>query len=837
MAEYNPNNPSIAGNEWAPIVPAPYLMDTGVERGYSFTLASSATPFQGQYFLQAEPPARIFTQCPLLAIYPKGSEATVGEIKTIVVPVDGGTITGDGHLQGPFATVAQALQSSSDSAGVVFTPGVGTSGTLTCSFDTAATATTAELSGKRILNVSFVYTSGGDWTGITRAKFSTAVRNSAGADLYYGPGPLNGEQSLLGSTVASVSRISLGEIDINAMSLSLNTDQVYPWRSASLAKWDASSGTPLRFRCAWTDLIARSLTTLGDDYTLNYLALEITYCEETRVLYGATNMGPSSISLSVIQRIYAVPGENNVILRTASTLATGSSLAAGDYTITSCMGDLGDLSVTVLLDIPEFASTVVAPTAQACRQLYPMPHSILDGVVVDRALTINERFDVARSDTLNYVAFNTAFGGASHASTHAYGQQHPAAVYTGHSVKQNFNFTTVSATPYPWLRFYARRFGTCSASLTAALTSNGAESVTLTCAAFDALPEIADGWKEITLPMAVSATLATGADSLVWSSSAPAASPWEILADKGQSPNSASSFQTSTNALEDPTGTSYTTDDATFYFMQQPPTVTGVSSSVGVTALTGIGLECGSPAECVPTGMPYAQVSWTSISTSSPTSSGTFGAYEVERQDDADATWQLIGRFRNIATVTMRDVEPRFGMASRYRVTVRNIYNVLGTPSATTSAVLGAVDPSVWAFTSNHLNTSIFMAPQVGSDAPNFEPGFPEGDSVSLQDMYGRDFVTAFHGTERGGDRFSLVLLANNGAVSLPQLDHLFTTFRDLAWSSIPYVCVRTGEGDRWYANVQVPSGSIRSRKTSRKTQLVSVRVAETLAVPTPFEG
>ena len=41
MANYNPNNPDVVGNEWVAIVPAPYTMDSGTERGYRFTATTA----------------------------------------------------------------------------------------------------------------------------------------------------------------------------------------------------------------------------------------------------------------------------------------------------------------------------------------------------------------------------------------------------------------------------------------------------------------------------------------------------------------------------------------------------------------------------------------------------------------------------------------------------------------------------------------------------------------------------------------------------------------------------------------------------------------------------
>jgi hypothetical protein len=50
-----------------------------------------------------------------------------------------------------------------------------------------------------------------------------------------------------------------------------------------------------------------------------------------------------------------------------------------------------------------------------------------------------------------------------------------------------------------------------------------------------------------------------------------------------------------------------------------------------------------------------------------------------------------------------------------------------------------------------------------------------------------------------------------------------------MAWAQLPYVCVRNEIGDRWFANVQVPSGSL---QRNRQQGLIQAQVTEISLVP-----
>ncbi len=840
MVNYNPNAPDVIGNEWVGIVPAPYPMDSGTEKGYRFTTTSSAVANTGQFYLEAEPASVIVSQqVPFIAMYPAGTEANVGEIRSVVAPVSGSALTGTILTVVGAATVTEALASSSDNAYIELTsPGGGGVARLDLSFDVAPLST--ELGNKRILNMSILYTATGDWEAANDGAFSTGTGLTATGlgSPGYGAGVLNASRTRIGSDIATLSRISLGEIDFfgpSYVSNDLNANQAYPWRNQGIQRFTAATVGGTRFYISWQ--IDPTIT-----LAVNYVALEITYCEENRIVYGGNRVG-DLMGVPFPDKDYAVPTLNYTILRTASTLVTGSSLPAGDYSITSCIADLGDMFAQ-FSDINTFASDAGAPTAQALRELYPLPNSTLRGIEVDRALHVGETFEVEESRVLPYIAFAAGLS-TSQIATQAYGQQLGAPVYSGSTVTQGWQSTVVDATPYPWVRFWARRFNDDCTGVPPLTATVGTGVASITCADFNALPVIASGWREVTLRFPSPPTL-TSPGTIVWSSPAATGSQWQILTEHGQSENISSSYQGLSRSVSYPPATSRLSDDASFMFIQDPPTVTGVGSTLSSVALTPISLSCGQPGNCIPTGMDFTVLTWTPIITSAPSASGTFGYYEIQRMDTVDTDWETIGTVYTVDSGVFADREARVGVLSSYRIRVVTDYAIEGPWSAITTETIPSTNPSLWLFSSNWdlFGTYSWAAPEVGDSQPSFTPAYYEGSSVTYQEMYGRNNRVAFHGTERGGETFPLTLLMNQGVAGPGSLGQRFFDPRSLVWGTIPpypwtnpYVCVRSGEGDRWYANVEIPGARIdRRRPTYNHIELMNVVVVETLDDPAPFD-
>jgi hypothetical protein len=212
-----------------------------------------------------------------------------------------------------------------------------------------------------------------------------------------------------------------------------------------------------------------------------------------------------------------------------------------------------------------------------------------------------------------------------------------------------------------------------------------------------------------------------------------------------------------------------------------------------------------------------------------------FGTYELQRRDDY-TDWQTILAATSPGVTGFYDSEARIGVRSEYRIRETNVHRFTGPWSATVTGT--AINPAsslcgdtegheLLVFTTNadQSGTQVLAYEQVWENQPSNEMTYFEGEGMmQFQRMYDRDFQVGFHAEERGGVQFTRMLLVQNAVVSPPVLEDAFLTLRDLAWANVPYVCVRTSNGDRWFAAVEVPSGSISRR---RRLQLVQVRVTQ----------
>jgi hypothetical protein len=214
-----------------------------------------------------------------------------------------------------------------------------------------------------------------------------------------------------------------------------------------------------------------------------------------------------------------------------------------------------------------------------------------------------------------------------------------------------------------------------------------------------------------------------------------------------------------------------------------------------------------------------------------------FGYLELQRSDAYDGTWQTVMQTYSEGILAFNDYEARAGVLSSYRLRCANVLGFLGAFSTTATGTVAApgvtgrnVTTSVLMFTTNeHQTGTRNLAYTAAVDGTVEDLTFPEASRSQLQWMYGKDFQSAFQPAERGGEQFTRTMLTSQMAVAGPLVEQGFRGMRDLAWDTVTYVCVRNDIGDRWYANVQVPSGNF---SRNRYLSNISVQVTETYTAP-----
>ena len=178
-----------------------------------------------------------------------------------------------------------------------------------------------------------------------------------------------------------------------------------------------------------------------------------------------------------------------------------------------------------------------------------------------------------------------------------------------------------------------------TAQIIAGNTSSGAS---ISPAGLDALPEVVDGWKEVSLrfsaPTVVGGTPAPLFPAYTWSSGDVAGNRYEILGANAPAlagtTGSLVTLVAAPNQLggatygqpSDGEGVSMTwlpqngpyvatptvdvTSDATLFLAQDLPAITGFGATVGTQVLTGIGQNCGVDPCCIPDRLLYNRLTW-----------------------------------------------------------------------------------------------------------------------------------------------------------------------------------------------------------------------------------
>lgn len=653
MGTYNPNAPTILGQEWTPIREEDLVLSPAVnaeEVGHGFTIVTSPIlPLQeARFYINRQPPGGAFGQVYMASVYPRGTEDLSGPIGRVVIPCNSGTLnTGSAAATLVNATtVQQAVFDPSDEKSVQF---LTDNSTVAIEFFFAVNQYAAVLTGKRILGVNILYSTTGfdayyaacqeDGLEVPDAEFAVG-RTTAGANVYFG--------NLESTEFHRVAVKPMGEVNhfwSTAFTVSTTSDRM-PWNYLTLANFESTAANRHAVRFV---KFSNSFLTVSLPMYINYVALEVIYCEEQRVAVGGRGFGeyPSQPAAATSY----VPGANIIPMRSPSATGTVGTyrFTPGDYTVTIASADIGDLAAVDLTPI----RTSTYPELNSLRELYPIPPH--PGVLINRPFPVDETatnriFSKETTRVLPQLSLHTS--GGPFTEVHVYGRQSVAQVYGSFTATQEiFDPGATPQASYAQVRFYARRWGDTTVALTLSSTSPtvSGSSVSITPGEFDALLPtngIIDGWKEVTLRFIsapVMGVSGSGGFFPQWKWSAAgelSGNRWEVLGAVAPAvsgiPANLLTLVPAPHQLGSATYgapvsgaginegwmpgyaplVSVTTDDpsadAVILFSQDPPPISGFGVTQLTQSLVLATANCpGFASGCVPTSMTYNRLTWT----------------------------------------------------------------------------------------------------------------------------------------------------------------------------------------------------------------------------------
>jgi len=571
----------------------------------------------------------------------------------VIIPIANAQVTGSGISLFNATTYAQALYQPGDQQSIVIDY-ASTLRSVACWFDVNRYGPL--LYNKRILNVSMLYTgyiqdqvslgsSSIKAPFIDPDPFTPATlvdqRNDAGvvfsfssptafsnagvlADLSTSGNSINTDASI-GQTIGV---FNLGDVN-NFWSTAVSPTTIserMPWRYEDLRRLDPSFPTidrqhiRIRAQLPVTPWQAANPGTAWPFLLLDYVALRVIYCEETRIATGGKVFGYNF-------------GVNIIPLRDVPSYNTDPIVPAGTYVPTLSWVNPGTL---------DFGRATAGdfPKLNALREMYQIPSHL--GTQVNIPFPLEDRlgdtFVSVETHVLPQLTLHAS--GGTWLEPHVYGRQAVAQVYGSLTATQEIQDGLAGGSAaWPWVRYVARRFGDTTVPLDLAIAG---QSVAITPTEFDALDEVLDGWKEVTLRFTTPPTMGSGIiPQAVWSASGElAGSRWEVLGACAPAisgiPGNSFNLVPSPNQLAIATygqpvsgsiinmgwipqgvgspwvsGTADdNTSDAFVIFAQDMPTVTGFTVTTLTQPITGIGQNCDVDPCCIPTGIIYNEISW-----------------------------------------------------------------------------------------------------------------------------------------------------------------------------------------------------------------------------------
>lgn len=642
MGEYNPDRPYILGNEFVGLreegLALTNASDT-IEYGYELSFAAARALDHAKVYMDTPLWSLKTGQLLQVNVYPAGLEAASGPIQAVQIPASilGNTATGSvtsppsARYNGVSGITSQilggAVMSADSSNTISLSPGVPTDPTTTntvqITFD--MTRYLPQLVGKRVLGVNFlIQVDGQDGTDVQALAFNCPLilRAATGAASWL--------TNVVVTTSDSLQRIKLPTVNplwVNGGQAGLIAE-VQNWSTTQLANWSstAPSGTTRLFAqlSRGPITIPSGVFTQIFSYGISYLALEVVYCEETRLATGA-----------IINRGLANQfGAQTIPLRTPAGVA-GVTVGPGPITVT-VSAPFAQSSSMATIDTTQFPEISPLNALRTYYNLSSLPIKTVTKPFPPEG-ALGQTFSESGGDVMPQLTLHTTT--APIPESQVYGRRDEAPIWGTTTAIQAINNNTLGANQtFSQVRFYARHFG---ATIFPLQIASGAINAMISPAAFDALPgPIIDGWKEVTLRLNAGLGMGGAAGIINWTFSAAGegiGTRWEVLgamapAISGIAGNLTQPVIPSTDVLSTVTytpsngdtvdltwlsppvsgtaGVSDPTSDATLLFSQDPPTPAGLtvtpSSQVLVTAL-----DCLTPPECIPTGIGYNKITWT----------------------------------------------------------------------------------------------------------------------------------------------------------------------------------------------------------------------------------
>ncbi|MGI5151394.1 hypothetical protein ACQEVC_34360 [Plantactinospora sp. CA-294935] len=842
MGEYNPDRPYVQGMQWAPLLADAVLLDTASEIGYTFKSLLGQDLFDGLKRVRvrstAPPPGRPTRKELLVNLWAAENVGGTGPIRKLLIPCSSGELVTAAALDGGAGSPPDAVHNPSDPRHIILT---GPNAAARFWFATTSAQVTGALRYRRILDVSVLYVMSGPFADLAPAVTLGLERPSMALNWVM-------DETLTGPALHSEAttprRARLGELNPwwSTLEAPQTTRTRLPWHHAG--NRSPTSGLSALAAAGGTNIAVRIQTSAaapaGGVFQLHYLALEITYGEESRVGGGGLDI---SFGASMVNGYYY-----EVPVVQLYNFGYDVSLGAGtQYAVTVGQAYSGQLSV---------ASPVPVPIARL-GSIEPLPTH--RGVLLRKTLREGA---TPTTETVSELPAVVLYSGESvpgivDTSSHAYLGQAIGTLYSRYGPGATMQRIIDDAPgTFVWARFYARHLPGTRHPLTLYQMDPANPELalppeaTISVDEFDALPELADGWREVTLRLDPPLVTSGSGGHTWWAfySQASDEVPWQVVgADAAPGTlNGGTEAETGYGGLA-AFATVDTNDDVsadfTLMLAQEMDLVAGFAVEAAVQPLAVVDEQCARPVDAIPTGIHYHRLSWDAIN--SGVVAG-WGSYEVQRQDDTmDAgTWETIALVGEPNITAVDDFEARVGVESRYRIRMVHRIGIPGPWSEPVAASIPApgvtgtaVDIGVLILTSNHHPAGNLAYVMRWDRTSTEEFAFPEAGQVELQTMFDRDFRTAARPLERGGVEFTRTLLVNAAAVPPQTMDAGFRGLRDLAWDSVPYVCVRDELDNRWLSTLLVPSGSVRRSRKRGHLSLAQVTVVEVTSTPAPVDG